>query len=148
LCVDLWLRWGLKQSCSALRDISNGMCHATCTQRNQGDSKFLMVKSQIGKLTIWFLAFLLALCFKYPNGSCKFILDIYVSRAFQWYNKLFNPMGFDPWNFFLKIGGSIGTLIPKVGARLGMWRFIPSHSPTLLGAWNVTPGFHSWPTLS
>jgi hypothetical protein len=31
-CVDLWLRWGLKQICSLQRELSNGMCHATCTQ--------------------------------------------------------------------------------------------------------------------
>jgi hypothetical protein len=34
------------------------MSHATCTQGRQGDSRFLVVKSQIIKLT---LAFLLAL---------------------------------------------------------------------------------------
>jgi hypothetical protein len=29
LCVDLQLRWGLKQSCSPHRDLSNGMWHVT-----------------------------------------------------------------------------------------------------------------------
>jgi hypothetical protein len=33
-CVDLWLRWGLKQSFSSHRDLSKGMSHATYTQRN------------------------------------------------------------------------------------------------------------------
>jgi hypothetical protein len=59
------------------------------------------------------------LCFKCPNGSWKPILDIYVLIFFQWYKKLFNPMGFDPWNHFLKIQESIGTPTPKVG----VWRF-------------------------
>ncbi len=57
-------------------------------------------------------------------------------------------MGFDPWNCSLKIQKSIGTLTPKVGAHLGVWRFIPSNSPTLPGAWNVTIDFHTWPTPS
>ncbi len=34
------------------------------------------------------------------------ILDIYVSKKFQWYEELFNPMSFDPWNTFLKIWDS------------------------------------------
>ncbi len=32
------------------------------------------------------------LCFKYSNESCKFILDIYILKVFQWYKKVFNPM--------------------------------------------------------
>jgi hypothetical protein len=47
-------------------------------------------------------------------------LDIYVSRAFQWYKKLFNLMSFDPYNRLLKIQKSIGTPTPKVGAHLGV----------------------------
>jgi hypothetical protein len=43
-------------------------------------------------------------------------------------------MGFDHYNRSLKIQESIETIIPKVGIRLGMWGFIPSHCPTLLGA--------------
>jgi len=84
------------------------------------------------------------LCFKCSNGSCEPILHIYVPRAFQWYKEILNPMGFDPYNRFLKIWKSVKTTIPKVGAHLGLWRFIPSHSPTLLGAWNVTPRLHFW----
>jgi hypothetical protein len=36
------------------------------------------------------------LCFKYPNGSCEPILDIYIPRAFQQYKKLSNPMSTSP----------------------------------------------------
>jgi hypothetical protein len=54
-------------------------------------------------------------------------------------------MGFDPHNCPLKIQESIETLTPKVGVHLEVWRFIPSHSPTLLGTWHVTIGLHSWP---
>jgi hypothetical protein len=94
------------------------------------------------KLSIWFSSFLLAinLCFICPNGSCEPILDIYVPRAFQWYKKLLKPLSFDPYNRLLKIRESIGTPSPKVGVTLGVWRFIPSHFPTLLGTCDVTLG--------
>jgi hypothetical protein len=84
------------------------------------------------------------LCFKCSNESCEPILDIYVSRTFQWYKELFNPMGFDPCNCFLKIRNSVETPTPKVGGHLGVWKFIPSHSLTLLGTWNVTLKLPSW----
>jgi hypothetical protein len=64
-----------KESCNLRQDLSNGMCHATCTQGNQGDSQLLVVGSQIVKLTpIPFFGH--NLCFKNPNGSCEPILDI------------------------------------------------------------------------
>jgi len=82
------------------------------------------------------------LCFKYLNESCKAILDIYVSIAFQWYKKLLNPLGFEPYNRSLNIQESIGIRTPKgtpkVEALLGVWRFIPSHFLSF-------PGFFSWP---
>jgi hypothetical protein len=31
-------------------------------------------------------------CFRFLNGSCKPILDIHVSIAFQWYKFFFNPL--------------------------------------------------------
>jgi hypothetical protein len=55
-------------------------------------------------------------------------------------------MSLDPWSRTLKIWESIGTPTPKVWAHLGVWRFIPSHSPTLSRAWNVTLELPSWPT--
>jgi hypothetical protein len=125
LCVDLRSRWGLKQCCSLSRKIFNGMSHATCTQGIQGDSQLLMVGSQFGNLTPG-PSFDHNLCF-YSNGSCKPILDIYVPRAFQWYKKLLNLMGFDPCNCSLKIQESINTLTPKVGVHLRVWKF---NSPT------------------
>ncbi len=143
MCADLWLRWGNNQSCSPHWELSNDMWHATWKQGNQSDSWLLVVKSQIDNL-IPDLSFGHNLCFKYPNGSCKLILDIYVPRTFQWYKEPFNPMGFDSCNCFLKIWKSIWTSTPKVGAHLGVREFIPSHSPTLSGIWNVIPRFHSW----
>jgi hypothetical protein len=115
------------------------MWHATCTQLNQGNYRLLVVRSQIGSLTPN-PSFGHNLCFEYPNGSCKPISYIYISRAFQWYKELFNPMNCDPCNCPLKIWSPT----PKVGGRLGVWGFIPSNFLTLLGAWNVTLGLHSW----
>jgi hypothetical protein len=82
--VDLWLKWCLNQSCSLHREFSNYMWHATYTHLFQGDSWLLMGGNQIGTLTFG-PSFGHNLCFKYSNGSCEPILDIYVSKSFQWY---------------------------------------------------------------
>jgi len=145
LCVELWLKWGLKKHNSPCWELFDDMWQATYTQINQNNSRLLVVMNQIGTLTFNF-SFGHNLCFKYPNGSYESILGICVQRAFQWYKEIFNPMNFDTWNCPLKIWKSIKTPTPKVEAHLGMWGFIPSHSPTFLGAWNVTLGLHSWPT--
>ncbi len=105
-----------------------------------------MVGSQIVNL-IPNLSFDHNLCFKCPNGSCEPISDIYVLRSFQWYKEHLNPMSFDPCNFPLKIQKITGTPTPKMRIPLGVWRFNPSHSFALLGAWNLTPELPSWPTL-
>jgi hypothetical protein len=78
-----------------------------------------MVGNQIGNL-IFDLFFGHNFCFKYPNGSYKLTLDIYVLKPFQWYKELFNPMGFDPYNCSVKIQMSIETPTPKVGTHLGV----------------------------
>jgi hypothetical protein len=69
--IELWSRWGLKQSYIPHQDLSN----VTCMQINQGNFRLLVVKSQIATL-ISGLSFGNNLCFKYPNGSCEPILDI------------------------------------------------------------------------
>jgi hypothetical protein len=143
LRADLRLKWGIKKSCSSRQELSKGMWHATWTQGNRVDSRLLVVDSQIANLTPG-PSFGYNLCVKCPNGSCKPILDIYTPRDFQWYKEPLNPMGFDPYNCSLNIWESTGTLTPKVGAHLGVWRFIPSHSLTLPGAWNVTHRLHTW----
>jgi hypothetical protein len=132
------------KNCSFHRKLFNGMSHASCTHGNQGDSWLLMVGSQIVNLTPS-PSFGHNLCFKCPNGLYEPILDMYIPKTFQWYKKIFNPMGFDPYNCSLKIWESTKTPTPRVGAHLGVWGFIPSHSLALLGAWNVTPGLHTWP---
>jgi hypothetical protein len=55
-----------------------------------------------------------------------------------------NPIGFDPYNCSMKIQEFTRTLTPKVGAHLGVWRFIPSHFLALPRAWNVTPELFTW----
>jgi hypothetical protein len=92
-----------------------------------------MVNSQIDNLTPD-PSFGYSLCSKYSNEYCKPILGIYVPRAFQLYKELFNLMIFDPCNCPLNIRESVETPTPKLGVHLGVWRFIPSHSPTLLRA--------------
>jgi len=77
------------------------------------------------------------LCFKCPNGWCEPILDIYVSIFFQWYKKIFDPLGFDTYDYSMNIWESIRTPIPKVEVPLGVWRFIPSYLLSF-------PGFLPW----
>jgi hypothetical protein len=94
-----------------------------------------MIGNQINTLTIG-LYLGHNLCCKYSNESCEFILNIYVSRDFQWYKELFN-LNFDLSNHSLKIRKSLRIQISKMGAHLGMCGFIPSHFPTFseVGMW-------------
>ncbi len=130
LRVDLRWRWGLKQSYSPHWKFSNGMLHATCTQRNWVDSWFLVVEIQIANLTLG-LSFGHNLCFRCPNGWCKLILNIYVPRAFQWYKECLKPLRFDPYNCPLKIRESTETPTPKVGPLGGVrvHSFTNFHTP-------------------
>jgi hypothetical protein len=73
--ANLWFRWGLKKGCSPHWKLFDNMWHAICMQVNQGDSRLLVVGNQIDNL-IPGLSLGHNLCFKYPNGSCKPILDI------------------------------------------------------------------------
>jgi hypothetical protein len=91
------------------------MSHGTYTQGNQGDFQLLVVGSQIANLTPS-LSFGHNLCFRCPNGSCEPILDIYVSIAFQWYEKLLEPLGFGRCNHSLNIRESTRTPTPNMGA--------------------------------
>jgi hypothetical protein len=144
LCANLWLRWRLKQSCSPCQHLFSNVWYATCTQGNRGNSRLLVVGSQIGNLILG-PSFGHNLCSKCPNGSCEPISHIYIPKPFQWYKELYNPMGFDPCNCSLKIQDFIKTPTPKVGTHLGESGFIPSHSPTFSRAWDVTPGLPFWP---
>jgi hypothetical protein len=102
LCLDLRLGWGLKQSCSSHWELSNSVLHATCTYGSRVDSRLFVVESQTTNLTPD-LSFCHNLCYRCPNGSCKPILNIYTSIAFQWYKKLLNAKCFDLCNRSLKV---------------------------------------------
>jgi hypothetical protein len=97
LHAGLRLKWGPKQNCSPRQELSNGLSNATYTQGNQVNSWFFVVKSQIANLNPS-PSFGHNLCFKCPNGSYEPILNIYASRAFQWYKEIFKPLSFDPCN--------------------------------------------------
>jgi len=116
---DLQLRQGLKQTCSSPRELSNGVSHFTWTHRNQVDSWFLVVGSQTANL-IPGLSFDHSLCYRYSNGSCEAILDIYISRPFQWYKKHLNAKCFDFCNHVLSFQESWRT--PKSHFRECEWR--------------------------
>jgi hypothetical protein len=82
LCSDLRSRRGLKQSCSSCQELSSGVSHATRMHGNRVNSRHFVVGSQTVKLTPS-LSFYHNLCYKYPNGSCELILNIYTSITFQ-----------------------------------------------------------------
>jgi hypothetical protein len=70
LCSDLRSGWGLKQSCSFCRKLSNGVSHATCTHESRVNSWHSVVRSRTTSLTPS-LSFCHNLCCRCPNESCK-----------------------------------------------------------------------------
>jgi hypothetical protein len=81
-CVDLRLKWSLKQSCNPCRKISNNMWHATYTHIFQGDSWLLMGRNQIGIL-IPNPSFGHNLCFKYSMGHASPFLIFLFQELFN-----------------------------------------------------------------
>jgi hypothetical protein len=143
-CAKLQLQWGLKQSCSPRRKISNGMSHATCTEGNRVDSQLLVDGNQTANLTHG-LFFGHNLCYRCPNEQCKPISDMYISIDFQWYKELFKARSFDPCNRTLKIRESFRDSNSQHGRSLVS---VKVHSLTffaLPGACEVTPRSSSWP---
>jgi len=107
-CSNLWLGWGLKQTCSSPWELFNGVLHLTCTHRGRIDSRLLVVESQTVNLNPS-PSFCHNLCCRCPNGSCEAIFDIYTLITFQWYNEHFNARCFDPWNWTQKFQESQRT---------------------------------------
>jgi hypothetical protein len=103
------------------------MSHVVCTRRNRVNSQLLVIRSQTANL-IPGLDFGHNLCYRCPNGWCEPISEIYVSICFQWYKKLFEEMGLDPWNRALKIRKFIWDSNSQHGSSLGSVRV---HSFTL-----------------
>jgi hypothetical protein len=112
-CSNLQSRRGLKQSYNSCWELSNGVSHTTCTHENWVDFRHFVVGSQTASLTPG-LSFCHNLCYRYPNGSCEPILDIYTSIAFQRYKELFNARCFDLCNRSLKVWKSTETPTPKL----------------------------------
>jgi hypothetical protein len=82
LVSNLRLEWGLNQSCSSPRELSNAPSHSFCRRREEVDSRLLVVGSQTANLTPS-PSFAHNLGCRCPNGSCEAILNIYNSRPFQ-----------------------------------------------------------------
>jgi hypothetical protein len=92
---DLWLGWGLKQRCSFPQELSKGVLHSTCTHRDQVDSRLLVVGSQTTSL-IPDPSFDHNFCCICLNDLCEAILDIYISKPFQWCKEHLNAKIFWP----------------------------------------------------
>ncbi len=139
LRADLGSQCDLKKSFRSRRDLSNGMSHVLYSQVFRVDSRLLVVGSQNWQTpgnSTPDPSFGHNLCFRCPNEQCEPILNIYASRAFQWYKERHKTLRFDPCNCLLKFRESTGTPFPKVGVALGVWGFTPSHFLTL----SHTPG--------
>jgi hypothetical protein len=85
-----------------------------------------VVGSQIGTLTLD-PSFGHNLCFKYSNGTCEPISDIYVSRSFNGINTFIIQWGLTPWNYFLKIQKSIGNPFGNVWVHSFTLSYIPGN---------------------
>jgi hypothetical protein len=111
---DLRLEWGLNQSCSSLRELSNAPSHSICRRRKEVDSRLLVVGSHIANLTPG-PSFAHNLGCRCPNDQCEAILDIYTSRPFQWHQEHPNPMCFGLYCRTLNIWESRRTPNPQLG---------------------------------
>ncbi len=104
---------GLNQSCIPRRDLSNAMSHFQFGGREEVDSRLLVVGSQIASLTPG-PSFAHNLGWRCPNGQCKAIFDIYVSRPFQWHQERLNERCFGPCCRALNIRESRRTPNPQL----------------------------------
>jgi len=75
LGFDLWLEWGLHQSCSSPQELFNALSHSFCRRWEKVDSRVLVIESQTATLTPG-PSFAHNLGCRCPNGSYKAILDI------------------------------------------------------------------------
>jgi hypothetical protein len=138
---DLRLGWGLKQTCSSPRELSNGVSHFTCTHRDRVNSWLLVVGSQTASFTPG-PSFDHNLCFRCPNGSCEAILDIYTSRPFQRYKEHLKARCFDSCNRTLSFRESQRTL--KSHFRECEWR---PHTSLKVGLRHSDPHTSSFPDV-
>jgi hypothetical protein len=111
-------RRSLNQSCSPRRDLSHAMSHSQIGCRKEVDSPLLVVGSLTGSLTPS-LSFTHNLGCRCPNGQCKAIFDIYVSRPFQRHQEHPNARCFGPCCWGLNIRESRRTPNPQLFQVLG-----------------------------
>jgi len=143
----VWSQRGLNQTCSPCRDLFNDVSHSQFGGRKEVDSWLLVVGSQSASLTPG-LSFAHNLGYRYPNGQCEAIFDIYASRPFQWHQENLNSRCFGPCCRTLNIRESRRTPNPqlwecwaspphlaKVGLRHHAWWSM--EDPMLSGPWNV-----------
>ncbi len=99
---DLRLERGIKQTCSSLQELFNGVSHSICTHRGRVDSRFFVVGSQTASLTPGrsFDHNLSCTCL---NGQCEAIFHIYTSRSFQKYKEHLQAKCFDLFHRALKL---------------------------------------------
>jgi hypothetical protein len=103
---------GLNQSCSPHRNLFNAMSHTRIGCRKGIDSRLLVVRSQTANLTPG-PSFAHNLGCRCPNGQCEAIVDIYVSRSFQWRQEHSNARCFAPCCRALNIRESRRTPTPN-----------------------------------
>jgi len=85
----------LNQCCSSRRKLSNTVLHSSRRRREEVDSWLLVVGSQTTSL-IPNPSFAQNVGYRWPNYQCEAILDIYVSRPFQWHQEHLNARCFGP----------------------------------------------------
>jgi len=90
---DLRLEWGVNQSYSSPRELSNALSHSICKRREEVDFRLFVVGSQTISLTPG-PSFAHNLGCRCPNDQYEAILDIYTSRPFQWHQEHPNPRCF------------------------------------------------------
>jgi hypothetical protein len=132
---DLQLEWGLNQSCSSPRELSNSLSPSFCKRREEVDSWLLVVGSQIVSLTPG-PSFAHNLGCRCPNGSCEAILDIYTSRPFQRYEEHLKARCFSLCCRALKLQESQRTPSshfceceshPHTLPKVGLWHYTCIH---------------------
>jgi hypothetical protein len=112
---DLRLEWGLNQSFSSPRQLSNAPSNSFCKRWEEVDSRLLVVGSQTANLTPG-PSFAHNLGCRCPNGSCEAILDIYTSRPFHWYKDHPDERCFDPAIELWVFGSPSGLQVPTFGS--------------------------------
>jgi hypothetical protein len=145
---DLWLEWGLNQSCSSPQELFNASLHSFCKCQEEVDSRLLVAESQ----TVGFTpgpSFAHNLSCRCPNGSCKPILGIYTSRSFQQYKENFKARCFSFCCQALKLRESRRTPSshfweceshPHTLPKVGLWHRPSSGSIKELGSASIGVG--------